>query len=170
MAVGYDASAHVRGPLANLQTIPRVTAVTGLPAPAPPEGRNYSIAMGFGDRNFTVGMRVHGNNISGSTLDLASGPQYMSGAAAIDARWTFFRIKGLATAATLAPSYTLLVDTTSAQKYWGNGIRYGAGISYQISAVSVFADAYQERLMFQDGPATGNSTRTGLTIGMAFQP
>lgn len=170
LAVGFDTSASVRGPLGNLQTIPRLTAVTGLPAPAPPEGRNYSIAMGVGDKRFTVGLRAHGNNISGSTLDVTGGPQYVSGAAAIDARWAFFRFRGLSTVATVAPSYTMLVDTTSAEKFWGNGIRLGGGVAYQVSAVSIFADAYTETLMFQDGPAQGNSTRTGITLGLAFQP
>ncbi len=160
----------MRGPLGNLQTIPRLTAATGIPAAAPPEGRNYSVAMGFGDKNFTVGLRAHGNNISGSTLDLMTGPQYVSGAAAIDARWAFFRFKGMSTVASLAPSYTMLVDTTNAAKYWGNGIRIGGGVAYQLSAVSVFADAYSETLMFQDGPAQGNSTRRGITVGVAFQP
>jgi hypothetical protein len=34
----------------------------------------------------------------------------------------------------------------------------------------VFGDAYQEDLMFLDGPAKGTSRRTGITIGVAFQP
>jgi len=170
VAVGYDASASMRGPLANLQTIPRLTAATGLPAPAPPEGRNYSLALGFGDRRFSIGMRAHGNNVSGSTLDIMNGPQYVSGAAALDARWAFFRFKGLSTVATVAPSYTMLLDTTSGEKYWGNGIRLGGGLAYQVSALSIFADAYSETLVFQDGPANGHSTRTGVTVGLAFQP
>lgn len=170
MSVGYDATAHTRGPLANLQVIPRVTAVAAIPAPAPPEGRNYSFGVAFGDKNFTIGARIHANNISGSTLDPLYGPQYMSGAAALDLRWHAIRFKGASLVALLAPSYTMLVDSTAGTASHGNGIRAGGGVEFALSAFRVYADVYEERMLFMDGPATGHSTRNGITIGLAFQP
>lgn len=169
MSVGYDATAHVRGPLANLQTISRVEAVTGADMPAPPEGRNYTLGIGFGDKRFTIGGRVSANNISGSTLAI-DGMQYMSASGALDVRYNVLRFKNFSTGIQLAPSRTLLVDSTGGTKSWGSGLRYGGGVAVSLSAFSIYADAYQEKMIFIDGPAEGNSTRTGITLGLAFQP
>ena len=169
LSVGYDASAHVRGPLANLQTISRVEAVTGYDMPAPPEGRNYSLGLGFGDRRFSIGGRVSANNVSGSTLAI-DGPQYVSASGAVDFRYNVLRFKGFATGVQLAPSRTLLVDSTSGTHSWGSGLRYGGGVSYTLSAFAIYADLYQEQMIFVEGPAEGNSTRTGVTVGLAIQP
>ena len=169
LSVGYDASAHVRGPLANLQTISRVEAVTGTDQPAPPEGRNYSLGIGVGDKRFTVGGRVSANNISGSTLEIA-GPQYMSASGALDVRYNVVRFKNFSTGVQLAPTRTLLVDSTSGERSWGSGLRYGGGAAVSLGALSIYADAYQEKMIFIEGPAKGNSTRTGITLGLAFAP
>lgn len=169
VSVGYDSTAHTRGPLGNLQTIPRVTAVTGRPAPAPPEGRNVSLGVGFGDRIFTIGARVHANNISKSTLDVG-GPQYVSAAAALDFRYAVLRWKGASASMMLAPSRTMLVDSTTGSHSWGSGIRFGGGLAYTVAAISLYAEAYEEKILFVDGPAAGTSTRTGVTFGLAFQP
>src|SRR5206468_4063509 len=101
----YDATAHVTGPLANLQSIPRIAALTGDPnaAPAAPEGRTINAGVGFGDKVFQIGIGVRANNIAKSTLDVANGPQYLSAAASLDFRYTFVRIKGFSTNLVLAP-------------------------------------------------------------------
>jgi hypothetical protein len=169
LSVGYDATAHVRGPLANLQTISRVEAVTGTDLPAPPEGRNYSLGIGFGDKNLSIGGRVSANNVSGSTLAI-DGAQYMSASGALDCRYNFLRIKNFSTGIQLAPTRTLLVDSTTGERSWGSGLRYGGGVALSLSAFSIYADAYQEKMIFIEGPAEGNSTRTGITVGLAFQP
>jgi hypothetical protein len=169
MSVGYDATAHVRGPLANLQTISRVEAVTGSDMPAPPEGRNYSLGIGFGDKRLNIGARVSANNISGSTLAI-DGAQYMSASGALDVRYNVLRFKNFATGIQLAPTRTLLIDSTGGTHSWGSGLRYGGGVSFSLVGFSIFADAYQEKLIFIEGPAEGNSTRTGVTLGLAFQP
>jgi hypothetical protein len=169
LTVGYDASAHVRGPLANLQPIARTEAVTGIDAPPPPEGRNYTLGVGFGDKNFSLGLRAHANNVSGSLLKI-EGPQYVSAAAALDFRYAVLRYKGIALNTVLAPSRTFLLDSTSGTYTWGNGIRYGGGASMGAFGFALYAEAYQEKIMFLDGPATGISTRTGVTLGVAFQP
>ena len=169
LTVGYDATAHVRGPLANLQTISRVEAVTGTDLPAPPEGRNYSLGIGFGDKRFSIGGRVSANNISGSTLEI-EGPQYMSASGALDVRYNVLRIKNFSTGIQLAPTRTLLLDSTDGTRSWGSGLRYGGGVAFTMAAFSIYADAYQEKMIFIEGPAKGNSTRTGVTLGLAFQP
>jgi hypothetical protein len=169
LSVGYDTTAKVTGPLANLQTISRVEAVTGTDTSPPPEGRNYSLGLAFGDKNFTIGTRVGANNISGSTLSV-DGPQYMSASGAIDFRYNLIRFKHVALGMELAPTRTLLVDSTDGTRSWGSGIRYGGGASVMLGPLSVYADAYQEKMMFIEGPADGTSTRTGVTLGVAFQP
>jgi hypothetical protein len=170
VSVAYDASARLAGPLANLGSIARVTAVTGISVPPPPEGKTYALGVGFGPRWLTVGGRIFVNNISGAMLDALSGPQYVSAGGALDVRGALAVFRGLCVTATLGPTRTVLVDTTRGDATWGNGIRYGVGISYTLWMLSLYADAFQEQLWFGEGPATGNSTRTGLTLGLAFQP
>jgi hypothetical protein len=169
LSVGYDATAHTRGPLANLQTISRVEAVTGADAPAPAMGRNYSLGLGFGDKNFTIGALVNANNVSGSTLEI-NGPQYVTGSAALDFRYSWLRIKNFSAGMQLAPTRTILVDSTSGEHSWGSGVRFGGGIKLTAKSFSIYADAYQEKMIFVEGPAQGMSTRTGMTLGVAFQP
>jgi hypothetical protein len=170
VSVAYDASARLSGPLATLGNITRVTAVTGITVPPPPEGKTLALGVGFGTRWLTIGGRVYANGVSGAMLDALSGPQYLSAGGALDVRGELRVVAGLSVAATLAPTRTVLVDTMRGDVTWGNGVRYGAGVSYALWMLSVYADAFQEQLWFSDGPAAGNSTRTGLTLGLAFQP
>jgi hypothetical protein len=170
IAIGYDSTAKMTGPLANLMPIARRTAITGEAAAPVPEGRNYSFGLGFGDKSMNVGLRVQGNNITSSTLDNNDGPQYLSAAAALDLRFSFLRWKGLAATGFLAPGRTVLIDSVNGERSWGSGIRYGGAASYSLLGFTVFADFYQEKLVFSDGPATGNSSRSGITLGLAFQP
>lgn len=169
MSIGYDATSHVRGPLANLQSISRIEAVTGTATPAPAEGENYSLGIGFGDKRLSIGGRVSANNISGSTLEV-EGAQYMSASGALDVRYNVIRVKSFSTGIQLAPTRTLLVDSTDGTRSWGSGLRYGAGVALSVASFSIYADAYQEKIIFIDGPAEGNSTRTGVTLGLAFHP
>ena len=169
LTVGYDATAHTRGPLANLQTIPRIAAFTGDTTQAAPEGRTFNMGMSFGDQRFQLGVGMRANNISKSTLELASGPQYLSAAASLDFRYTWIRIKNFSTNLVLAPTRTLLVDSASAEYSWGNGLRYGAGVVLKVRSFGLFADAYQEQIVFGEGPAYGQSTRNGVSVGLVFQ-
>jgi hypothetical protein len=169
LSIGYDATAHTRGPIANLQTISRVQAVTGIATAAPPVGRNYNLGLGFGDKRLTIGAVVNANNVSGSTLEV-TGPQYVSASGSLEVRYAWLRIKNFSTEVQLAPTRTILVDSTTGDRSWGSGLRYGAGVRVSLAMFSVFADAYQEKMVFIEGPAEGSSTRTGMTLGVAFQP
>lgn len=169
-SAGYDSTARTVGPLAHLQAVSRIAAITGAPtSTVPPEGRSYAGAIGFGDKNFTLGLGVRGNNISKTMFD-PTGPQYLSGAASLEFRYNLIRFKHLATSVQLAPTRTILVDSASGDYTWGSGVRFGGGLSVQLSAFSIYADAFQEKIMFTGGPADGISTRTGLTVGIAIQP
>ena len=171
LSAGYDTSAHVRGPLASLQSIPRVAAFSGIEGTTPAaEGRTVNAGLSFGDRVFQLGIGLRANNIAKSTLDVTNGPQYVSAAASLDFRYTWVRIKNFSTNVVFAPTRTLLVDSSNASYTWGSGVRYGAGVVLALSAFGVYADAYQEKIVFGEGPAYGNSTRTGLSVGLAFQP
>lgn len=172
LRAGFDTTAHVTGPLANLQSIPRIAAFTGdtegtLPAP---EGRTINAGLAFGDRVFQIGIGVRANNIAKSTLDVANGPQYVSAAASLDFRYTWVRIKNFSTNIVLAPTRTLLVDSANMAWTWGSGIRYGAGLLFQLRSFGIYADAYQEQIVFGEGPAYGNSTRDGISVGLSFMP
>ncbi len=172
LSAGYDTSAHVRGPLANLSTIPRIAGFTGDTAgtnPAP-EGRTVNAGLGFGDRNFQIGVGLRANNIAKSTLDVANGPQYLSAAASLDFRYTWVHIKNFSTNVVLAPTRTLLLDSANATYNWGSGLRYGTGMLFEVSVFGVYADLYQEKIVFNEGPAFGSSTRTGVSVGLAFRP
>ena len=168
LSMGTDMSAKLTGPMAHLQTIPRLTATTKIPAPPPPEGRNYSGAIAVGDHRMSLGLRFNANNVSGSTLDPMSGPQYVSAALAIDVRCALLSYKGVGLMIDVGPSRTMLVDTTINSKSYGDGIRFGGGLQYVHKSVAVFGDYYREVLSFQDGPARGNSFRTGITLGLAL--
>lgn len=170
--MGYDASAQVRGPLANLSTIPRIAGFTGdaTSAQPAPEGRTVNAGLAFGDDNFQIGIGLRANNIAKSTLDVANGPQYVSAAASLDFRYTWVRIKYFSTNLVLAPTRTLLVDSANATYSWGNGLRYGSGVMFKVSVFGVYADLYQEKIVFGEGPAFGDSTRTGVSVGLSFQP
>jgi len=163
-------SATTRGPLGQIQYKTREEGVLGRTAPPAEPGRNYSVGLAFGDRRMTVGVRVHGNNMSSEMLDPARGAQYISGAAAVDMRYSVVELGGVSAVAMLAPSTTALFDSLSGDVTYGAGMRVGGGLAYRLKAFSVYADAYRETLMFQDGPAAGNSTRSGVTVGVAFQP
>jgi len=172
ISAGYDASASVRGPLANLSSIPRIAGFTGdaqdgTPAP---EGRTANLGLAFGDRNFQVGVGLRANNIAKSTLDVANGPQYVSAAASLDFRYSWIHIGPFSTSIVLAPTRTILVDSANGSYSWGNGLRYGSGAMLKYSAFGIYADLYQEKIVFGEGPAFGDSTRTGLTVGLTFQP
>jgi hypothetical protein len=170
LSVGYDVSAHTRGPLGNLQSIPRLAALDNGPtaAPAPPEGRTYDVGLGFGDKRFQVGLAVHANDVSGAMIE-PNGPRYMSAVAAAEFRFSWLKIKNVSSHILLSPTRTLLVDSMTGDTSWGSGIRYGGGFALALKSFSVYMDAYQEELFFTDGPAVGNSSRAGMTLGLAYQ-
>jgi len=167
ISAGIDNSTNMRGPLAALTPIARREAVTGAPAAPPPDGRNYSVGLGWGDENFTIGLRGHMMNLAGGTFGDA-GPQYISAAAALEFRYSMIRFKGFSLAGVLAPTRTVLIDSTVGERTWGNGVRYGGSTGYMFHGVGVYADVYQEQIVFSDGPAMGNSTRSGVTFGMVL--
>lgn len=166
--VGMDSQTTTAGPLANLQAQPRLAAVDEV-RPAPAEGRNLALGIGYGDRDFQLGLGLRGNGVSGSTLEVG-GPRYVSAAASLDFRYHFLRYKWMSAGIKLAPTRTLLFDTMSSERHWGSGVTYGGGGALTYGAVQIYADVYEERIVFGDGPATGVSTRQGVTIGLAFQP
>lgn len=108
-------------------------------------------------------------NVSGSMFDL-DGPQYVSATASLDFKYSLIKYRGFAANLKLAPTRTMLLDSTSGDRSWGSGVQVGGGLSYRLAMFSIYADAYQEKTIFFDGPAQGNSTRTGITVGLAFQP
>lgn len=64
----------------------------------------------------------------------------------------------------------LLLDRTTGERNWGNGVRFGAGAQYQLGPIAVYADAYREVVAFVGGVAQGTTTFDGITFGLALQP
>src|SRR5678816_911282 len=50
-------------------------------------------------------------------------------------RWSMFRWKGLSPSFAAGPVRMMLLDRTSAERTWGNGLRFGAGAQYKLGPI-----------------------------------
>ena len=48
-------------------------------------------------------------------------------------------------------------------------MRFGTQVSASLGPLTAFVDASEARLGFTDGPAAGNSTLSGITVGIALR-
>jgi hypothetical protein len=172
LAVGYDARTTRRGPLADamVQPIARSSAAPAAATAPADEPKSFSGALGGGTRNVVVAGTVLLHEISsGSWANPDAGtPHYVTATASVDVAWTWLRWKLLSTALHGGPARTALVDRTSGEVSWANGIRYGASAAVSLAVLTLYVDLHKELLQFADGPATGRSSLTGVTLGVAF--
>src|SRR5689334_17724440 len=122
IAAGYDTTAKVHGPLANLVAAPVAarTISAAAPAPAPaPSGDNVSLAVGGGARDFTIELGLHVHDVTSQTFalpdpaTLAGTPHYMTTSTSLDMRWTWLRTHHVAAHLHVGPAAALLVDRSS---------------------------------------------------------
>jgi hypothetical protein len=80
------------------------------------------------------------------------------------------RWKGLSPQFAAGPARMALVDRTTGDRTWGNGLRAAVGLQYRLGPVALCGDYYHEVMVFGGGAAQGTSTLDGFTLGLALQP
>ena len=172
VSVGYDTRSTTRGPLAALsgRAIAQRQTSAAATDQAAPDGGTYTLAVGGGARDFTISGTLTAHDVTGASFASPSdgSPQYLTGAVGLDFGWTWLRWKALSTSLHAGPGRMVVLDRASGERSWGNGLHYGAGVAVSLKLVSLLADLHRDSFVFDDGPATGTSTMSGLTIGVAL--
>ena len=175
---GVETGSRVSGPLADMMAQPVITArQTTTAAVAPPTGvaRTYSAAVGFGVPDFGVEIGLHAHEVSGDSFSLPNNsdaylgtPRYLTTTSTLDFRWTWLRSHGLSTYIHVGPAIAIVVDKGDGSTAFGQGVRFGAGVAFEIPVIRLFVDASQTDLELMSGPGLGFNKLTGITIGAAL--
>jgi len=105
-----------------------------------------------------------------TSTSFTPGAGYLATTLGANVRWTMLRWHGLSPSLGAGPARVLLLDRTTGERTWGNGLRFAAGAYYRVGPVAIYGDLYREIAAFSGGPATGTSTLDGITLGVALQP
>lgn len=159
-AVGYDARPRAHGAMAAMKAPPADALTAG--TPAVPDGGDYSFAAGGGAKDFTISGALELHDVT------RDGP-YLTAAAGLDFDWRLIRYRWFSTAIHVGPRRTVMVDRDTGEREWGYGLRYGVGVAVAVSVIEVFADLHRDSLQFDFGPAAGDSSLSGLTLGLALR-
>jgi hypothetical protein len=168
LRLGMDAASRSTGPLQAVMrrsTVSRTDGVLNLPAA---NGRNYAIESGFGNRDITVSGLLAVHDVTSTSFTPGAG--YLSATAGASVRWSMFRWKGVSPSLAAGPVRMMLLDRSSGERTWGNGLRFSAGAQYRVGPVAIYADVYREVVAFGAGAAEGTTSLDGLTVGLALQP
>jgi len=168
LRAGFDAASRANGPLHAMMrqsTVSRQDGVLNLP---PANGRNYSLEAGFGNRTLTFDGLFAVHDVESKSFTPGAG--HLAATVGASVRWSMFRWKGLSPSLAAGPVRMMLLDRTTAERTWGNGLRFGAGAQYKLGPVAVYGHFYREVIAFGDGAAQGNTTLDGVTVGLALQP
>jgi hypothetical protein len=166
--MGADAAARATGPLQAVMaqgTVSRTTGVVSLP---PDNGHNYALEAGFGNGTFTCNGLVAVHDVTSTSFTPGAGTLVATLGANV--RWSVLRWHGLVPSLGAGPARVMLVDRTTGERTWGNGLRFAGGAYYQLGPVALYADLYREVVAFSGGAATGTSVLDGLTLGVVLQP
>jgi len=169
LQAGLDAASRVNGPLNAMMsqsTVSRSTGVTNLPAAD--GGANYNVEAGFGNQTFTANSVIAVHNVTSTSFTPGEGQ--LAATIAANIRWSMFRWNGVTPSLAAGPARMMLLDRSTGERTWGNGIRASAGLQYKLGPIAIYGDAYHEVIGFSRGVATGTSTLEGVTIGLALQP
>lgn len=159
LAAGYETGSHVSGPINNMVApIARQPAATD--AAAPPS-RSFSFWLGGGQRYVSVDAGLHLHDIDSQVAMLAT--------ASVDLRITVPFYNHFALGGHLGPAAGAVVDRTSGDHAFGEGVRFGGLVSANVGPVGVFADLYETEMVFLSGSAQGVSKLTGLIVGVALR-
>jgi hypothetical protein len=176
ISVGYDGRSVKKGPLAQIAGQPVARQTTQPTAAATDQAvdpaDSYSLGIGGGAKNFTIRGTVMVNGVDRSITAPASEgmPRFVSGSAALAGAWSFLRWHGFSTQLHAGPATTVLVDRTTGDRSFAQGLRFGAGAELAVKGLAVYADFHRDVVAFSDGPATGISSVSGITLGVAFHP
>ena len=168
LRAGFDAASRATGPLYSVMsrsTVSRQDGVLNLP---PANGRNYSLEAGFGNRTFTFDGLLAVHDVASTSFTPGAG--FLAATVGASVRWSILRWKGLTPSFAAGPVRMMLLDRTTAERTWGNGLRFGAGAQYQLGPIAVYGHFYREVVMFEGGAAQGTTKLDGVTIGVALQP
>jgi hypothetical protein len=168
LRAGFDAASRTRGPLHSVMSRSTVSSQDGVLNLPPANGRNYSLEAGFGNRIFTLDGLLAVHDVVPTSFTPGAG--YLSATVGASVRWSMLRWKGLTPSIAAGPVRMMLLDRTTAERAWGNGLRFGAGAQYQLGPIAVYGHFYREVVAFDGGAAQGTTNLDGVTIGLALQP
>jgi len=171
---GYDVSSTVSGPMSSLmgesvetaRTLPGQTALAA--APASPS-HTYSLAVGFGTKDFGVEIGAHEYGASSSMFDTADSAQrYVTTTGSVDLKWAPVRWKYFSAYVHAGPSVGVVVDKGAQSTTFGQGVRYGGGVAITLPVVMLYLDASRTALQMADGDAKGFNQLGGITVGIGI--
>jgi hypothetical protein len=168
LRAGFDAASRSTGPLHSVMsqsTVSRTDGVINLP---PANGRNYGLEAGFGNRTFTMSGLLAVHDVTSTSFTPGAG--FLATTVGGNVRWSMFRWKGLSPSLGAGPVRMMLLDRSTGERTWGNGLRFGAGAQYRIGPIAIYGDLYREVVAFGGGAAQGTTTLDGVTLGLALQP
>jgi hypothetical protein len=182
---GVEMTTKVAGPIATLQQQPvasarPVTALSdGETAPVdtqPSVPHTYSIAIGTAPvQDFHVELGLHAHEISsdslhmdGSSASYLASPRYLTGTASLDFQWIFIRTHHVSTYIHVGPAAGVVVDKGAGSASYGQAVRFGGGIAYDLPLIRVYVDASQTELLMTSGPAAGVNELAGITVGVGL--
>jgi hypothetical protein len=168
LQAGFDAKPRINGPLQTLMTqstVSRSDGVTNLP---PTGGGTYGVEAGFGNKTFTINGVLAVHDVTSTSFTPGAG--YLATTLGLNVRWSMLRWHGLSPVLDAGPARMMLLDRTSGERAWGNGVRAGAGLQYQLGPIALCADFYHEVIVFGGGAAEGTSKLDGVMLGVALQP
>lgn len=176
----------ISGPLAPMMQQPvasarPVTALSdGETAPVdttPTVPRTYSVALGVAPvPDFHVELGIHAHDISSDSLRMSStdtpsylsSPRYLTATTSLDFEWIFIRTHHFSSYVHVGPAAGVVVDKSDGSSAFGQALRFGGGISYDLPVVRLFIDASQTELMVMSGPASGVNQLSGITVGLGL--
>jgi hypothetical protein len=167
LRAGMDAASRSNGPLHTVMSQASLSrdGVLNLP---PADGRNYALEAGFGNDTLTFNTMLAVHDVKSTSFTPGAG--YLATTLGANIRWAMFHWKGLSPSLAAGPARVLLLDRTTAERTWGNAIRYGAGAQYKIGPVAIYGDIYRESVAFSGGVAQGTTMLDGVTVGLALEP
>ena len=168
LRAGFDAATRTRGPLQSVMTRSSVSRTTGVIDLPPVSGRNYELEAGFGTSRFTVNGLIAAHDVTAASFTPGAG--YLATTFGANVRWSVTRWYGLTPTVVAGPARMLLLDRSSGDQAWGNALRLGGGVQYQLGPVAIYGDLYHQVVAFGDGAATGTTTLDGITLGLSLQP
>jgi hypothetical protein len=170
---GYDVSSTTSGPMSSMMgesvaTARQLPGTVGAALPTTP-AHTYSLAFGFGSKDFGAEIGVHEFGASTSMFDTSDASQrYVTTTGSVDLRWTPIRWKYFSGYVHAGPSVGAVVDKGARDTTWGQGIRYGGGVMVSFPVVLIYMDASRTALQMSDGDAKGFNQLGGITLGIGI--
>jgi hypothetical protein len=173
---GYDVSSSVSGPMSSMmgesvataRTSPTTAAASTTAAAASP-AHTYSLAFGFGSKDFGAEIGLQEFGASTSMFDSSDASQrYITTTGSVDLKWTPIRWKYFSTYVHAGPSVGAVIDKGAHSTTWGQGVRYGGGVMVSFPVVLLYLDASRTALQMSEGDAKGFNQLGGITVGVGF--